>query len=130
MRWCTATMVGSGECRSCGTKPMSGNRTSSAKLPRSSSSPGVIQLRPSAQPATVGGQNSAELRLQVRLDVLAYQVAVELAGDEVRGRRLRHDDVDDLDAIEVAGLAEEGLGAVVMLLGVHHEGEIVGVPAG
>ena len=38
---------------------MSGNSTSSAKLPRSSSSPGVIQLRPCAQPATVGGQNSA-----------------------------------------------------------------------
>ena len=34
---------------------MSGKRTSRAKLPRSSSRPGVIQLRPCAQPATVGG---------------------------------------------------------------------------
>ena len=37
---------------------MSGKRMSRARLPRSSRSPGVIQLWPPAQPATVGGENS------------------------------------------------------------------------
>ena len=37
---------------------MSGNRMSRAKLPRSSRRPGVIQLWPPAQPATVGGEKS------------------------------------------------------------------------
>ena len=35
---------------------MSGNKTSRAKLARSSSRPGVIQLCPLAHPATVGGE--------------------------------------------------------------------------
>ena len=41
--------------RSGGRKLMSGNKTSRPKLARSKSRPGVIQLVPPAQPATVGG---------------------------------------------------------------------------
>ena len=59
------------------------------------------------------------------LRLVGNEVAVQVAGDESRRRRLLRDDVDDVIAVEVAGLAQERLGALVMVFGVVHELRVV-----
>ena len=62
--------------------------------------------------------------------VVAHEEAVDFAGEVLGGDRLLEDDVQDVDAIEVARPAEERLRGVVVLLGVHFEGQVVEVPPG
>ena len=66
-------------------KLMSGKSTSRAKLPRSSSRPGVIQLRPPAHPATVGGEKRRWPRaagggVEVRLAGNVFEAELLISG--------------------------------------------------
>ena len=54
--------------------------------------------------------------------------AQQLAGDELRARRLLHEDVDHLFAAEVAGAAVDGLLAVVVKLRLENEIVVAAVP--
>jgi hypothetical protein len=51
------------------------------------------------------------------LGLVGAEEVVELARDEAGRGRLADDDVDDILAVEAAGLAEEGLDAVVVVVG-------------
>ncbi len=55
------------------------------------------------------------------LGLVGHEEVVEVAADEPGRGLLPHDDVDDVLAVEVALVAEEGLLAVVVILGVVHE---------
>ena len=55
------------------------------------------------------------------LRLVGDEEVVEMAGDETGGSRLRNDDVDDVVAVEVAGAAEEGLLAVIVVIGAEVE---------
>src|SRR5262249_1444651 len=61
----------------------------------------------------------AETLLQSGGKILAHEVAIDFAGNVLRGDGLLHDDVDDLDAVEVTRLAKEGLRGIIMLLLLH-----------
>ena len=75
-------------------------------------------------------QDRAELLAQVRRQLVPHQEAVDLPGQVFRRHRLLEDDLQRIDAVEVAGPAEERLRAVVMLVRVHLEREVVEIPAG
>ena len=52
---------------------------------------------------------------------VGYKVTVHVAGDKAGGGRLPHDNVNDILAVEVARLAQEGLGALVVVRRVVNE---------
>src|SRR4029077_17622166 len=72
----------------------------------------------------------AEAFLQDRGEIVAHEVAVNLPGNEVRGDLLIEDDVENVDAVEVAALAEEFLLAGIVFRLVELEAKIVVGPAG
>ena len=78
----------------------------------------------------VVAQHRAQLLLKLGRRILAHKVAIDLARDKIRRGGLLQDDVDDVDAVEAAGLAEKRLFAVVVLIFVDDEFEIHVVPAG
>ncbi len=82
------------------------------------------------QLVVVVAENRPELALEVRGQLLAHEEAVDLGRDVLGRDRLLEDDAEHVDAVEVAGAAEERLGAVVVLGGVDHEVEVLEVPAG
>src|SRR5262249_40078705 len=57
----------------------------------------------------VVAQHSSELVLRFRSDLLANEVSVNLAGDESRRNGLLENNVDHINAVEIAGLAQERL---------------------
>jgi hypothetical protein len=66
-------------------------------------------------------QRGAELGLKLWRQLLAYEEAVDFPGDEVGGGGLLQDDIDNVGAIKIAGLAEKGFFGVVVLVMVDDE---------
>ena len=75
-------------------------------------------------------QDRAQLVFQVLRQVVAHKVAIDLSCQIVCRDRLLEDDLQGVDAVEVAGLAQERLRTIIMLVRVDLEREIVEVPAG
>jgi hypothetical protein len=50
------------------------------------------------------------------LDIVSDEKVVEVAGDEPGGGRLLDDDIDDVFAVEVAGMAQECLLLFIMVI--------------
>ena len=50
------------------------------------------------------------------LDIVSDEKVVEVAGDEPGGGRLLDDDIDDVFAVEVAGMAQECLLFFIMVI--------------
>ena len=63
----------------------------------------------------------AERQTQFGRKVLANEKAVHLARNVFAGDRLRQDQIDDVDAVEAALLAEEGFGRRIVFFRRDHE---------